>query len=874
MSSQLEVTNVMINNPFFGNKKICPDEDEKITQNNFYKYYNKIYLVLPLNSSEPYWFDQTINLDQYNTIINESVVIEKKISLGKVNVFFEWMKTVPKKTLKKCKIGSIDFDDIETEDVMVLPLFLLPFNQVNTFFEMYNEKDWFESFIINQKLAEYLKVSKGFYEIKNALEGSPISYWCKENNTKINVTNLFMNRNFRWNVFKSSNDSTRIKTIEELKKYNIKDDNYISMFFKTKGNFDDKFGKVNFKLHRLPKIKKFINQEQLNEFMSDLSAKNRFQLFYNLLVSPEYCHLILNNGEIWETMKHMVDRSKPLLRYCLFYSYLSLYLQENIKKSYLTKDDTCIIQLSNACHIPNFPYLQSDINSHPAIAAAHLISNKVIPSDNFYGIGHIQDKYLMSRDENTLNNLDEFRNRLNIFMTGNSSTNIFNEINWDKIHITGSVISACVPKKHPLLNLFRRSIPDEVFNKEDYLHHRYFCEYYGNSDIDVLITIKHPILFYERVLEFKKDIEKSCENNGNKINLNMDTIRKGYFKFNHKFIESKLIPYWKEKGEVLVFQEIMENITNQDYYKYFMPFYKEAREKFYNDFSEKLEMSLDKIKSKYSFFFSEIDEENIILNLYQKVGGKYHKVESENYDSATSTEESIEDEEFYEVIESTKYKIHHPLLNHPFEMFSVPYEDPWACINKFHMGPVRGYYDGRDVNLTISAIMSYHTNLSPDYRIMFGSKDPAEICNKYRMRGYGVILNKNELAQLITYSNQVPFWNNLYHVDKKNKKSIDNFLSIKKLTDNLFRPRGLNSDQYVDSSCYVPPIYDDIRTEYIVNKSQLLIDLDKFCKNNNPIVREIFFKHEYLTSVGKPKPLQRWMIDSAWDIFELKNMYQ
>lgn len=872
MSSQLEVSSDMVNNPFFGNKKRCPDEDEKIDQSNFYKYYKNIYLILPLESSEPYWFDQMVSLEQYNKMIDNCVVYEKKITLGKINVFFEWMRTISKDILKKCKIGSIDLEQVETEDVLILPLFLLPFNQVNTFFEMYNEKDWFENFIINQKLADYLKVSKNFYEIKHALDASPASYWCKENNCKINVSNMFMNRNFRWNIFKSSNDSNRIKTIEELKKYNIKDDNYISMFFKTKGNFDDKFGKVNFKLHRLPKIKNFINQSQLNDFMLEISPKNRFQLFYNLLASPEYCHLILNNAEIWDTMEPMIERSKPLLRYTLFYAYLSLYLQENIKKSFLTKEDKCIIQLSNACHIPNFPYLQSDINSHPAIAAAHLITNKIIPTDNFYGIGHIQDKYLMTRNENTLNNVDEFKNRLNIFMTGNSLQNVFSELNWENIHITGSVIGACVPKKHPLLNLFRHSIPEEVYNKEDYLHHRYFSEYYGNSDIDVLINIKHPILFYERVLKFKSDIEKSFVEN--KIKLNMDTIRKGYFKFNHKFIESKLIPYWKEKGEVLVFQEIMENITNQEYYKYFIPFYKEAREKFYKEFSEKLEIPLEDIRKKYPFFFDTIPNDDIVLNLYQKVGGKYHKVESENYESSTTTEESIEDESFYEVIESTKYKIHHPLLNHPFEMFSVPYEDPWACINKFHMGPVRGYYDGTDVNLTISAVMSFHTNLSPDYRIMFGSKDPAEICNKYRMRGYGVILNKNELAQLITYSNNVPFWNNMYHINKKNKNTINKFLSIKKLNDDLFRPRGINSDHYNESSCYVPPIYDDIKTEYIENKTQLLHDLNKYCKNTNPIVQELYLKHEYLTSVGKPKPLQRWMIDSGWDLFELDKMYQ
>jgi hypothetical protein len=300
------------------------------------------------------------------------------------------------------------------------------------------------------------------------------------------------------------------------------------MFFKTKGNFDDKFGKVNFSLHRLPRIKHFINQEQLNETMMEMSPKNRFQLFFNLLVSPDYCHLVINNGDLWDMMENVIDRCKPLVRYCLFYTYLSLYLQENIKKSFLRREDTCILALSNAMKIPNFPYLQSNINSHPAIAAAHLINSKVIPKENFYGIPSIRDKNTLRRDENSLNDTNTFKERLNIFITGNSGKNYLSKMDWNNIHITGSVMAACIPKRHPLLSLYRGNIPDGIMNPSDYIHHRYFCEYYGDSDVDVLINISNPIKLYERAQKFKNDLEEGIELfEGMKPNTTMDTIRRG-----------------------------------------------------------------------------------------------------------------------------------------------------------------------------------------------------------------------------------------------------------------------------------------------------------------------------------------------------------
>lgn len=862
------ISNNDVNNPFFGSDKTLIVDDEKIeiTQKNFYKYFKNIYFVSPLKNPHLSWFEPTITQDNLKDMLDNCLVIQKKITLGKIGIFYEWMKIVSTNVLKKCKIGSLEFEDNDKK--LILPIFLLTFDQIKSFMELYNEKDWFENFLINSKIAETFMISQNYFEFKHILDASPTTYWCKENNTNINVTNIFINRNFRWNIFKTSNNSSKFKTIQEMKNYNIKDDNYISMFFKTKGNFDDKFGKIPFKLHRLPKVKNIINTNQFNQIMTDISPKNRFQLFFNILTSPEYCHLVLNNGYIWDMMSDIVTKCRPLVRYVLFYSYLSLYLQENIKKSFLKKEDTCILKLSNACKIPTFPYLQNDINSHPAIAAAHIINESVIPKNNFYGIP------LINNSTNSLCNLETFKKRLNIFLTGNSDKNFLCKMNWDNIHITGSVMAACIPKHHQLINLFDK-VPEYIKNSDDYIYHRFFSEYYSNADIDVLINIADPVKLYKRAIQFKQDLEQGVlYTEGETIQTNMEFYRKGYFKFNQSFLENKLIPYWEEKGVKLIVGQIINKLTDPDMFKYFKPFYDESKKIFYKKFIEKNQISQEDQKNKYSFFFSEINSEDILLSLYQKIDGKYYKVEKENFNVSNMTTESITDESFNEVIESTKYKITHPLMNHTFELFGVPYDDPWSTINKFHMGQVRGYYDGDEVYLTISALMSYHTNLSPDYRIMYGSKDPAEICNKYRMRGYGVILNKNELAQIITYSENIPFWKNLYKINKKNQSSINDFLSHKKINDELFIPRFINADYYKNAKIYVNSDYNVKNLDYVDSYNKLHSNLIRNCKSQNIIINEIYLKHKFLKENGKPKPLKRWMIDSAWDLFEISKIYE
>ena len=62
-----------------------------------------------------------------------------------------------------------------------------------------------------------------------------------------------------------------------------------------------------------------------------------------------------------------------------------------------------------------------------------------------------------------------------------AENDLFNDVEWSnwKVAIGGSIMSACLPKQHKLVNMFSENCLDEKLI-------RYFNEYYAYSDIDVM----------------------------------------------------------------------------------------------------------------------------------------------------------------------------------------------------------------------------------------------------------------------------------------------------------------------------------------------------------------------------------------------------
>ncbi len=215
-----------------------------------------------------------------------------------------------------------------------------------------------------------------------------------------------------------------------------------------------------------------------------------------------------------------------------------------------------------------------------------------------------------------------------------------------------------------------------------------------------------------------------------------------------------------------------------------------------------------------------------------------------------------------------KYKIMSQYLNHCIELFPIKHNDFMTAIVRFHLPCVRGYYDGTNVYLTPSCICAHMTYMNMDYKYVSGSKDPIDIINKYRLRGFGIWLNENEKRTIVQYNKNTSFWKTLYGIDKSTTDmaaSVCIFSSID-LNNRFFRPRLYNIDYYLNTAQV------DLNNRYKNNTlpintndiHQLLVH----CKNIPGID---YGKFIVINSSGTINPVKTWVIETTWELYELNN---
>ena len=168
-----------------------------------------------------------------------------------------------------------------------------------------------------------------------------------------------------------------------------------------------------------------------------------------------------------------------MFQYLFGYAWLRFYMEESIKKSFIKTDDEFIFDIETAALLPVFQMDKGDPHKNPYVPI--LVSNHSLnPKLN---VNSVNIDYDSKSTSHKICNLEQFRTRFNIFCTNKSDKNLFNNINFskNKMAITGSIMTACLQYRHPLLNLFNNQ------SKIDYLYQRFFNEYYAESDIDIMI---------------------------------------------------------------------------------------------------------------------------------------------------------------------------------------------------------------------------------------------------------------------------------------------------------------------------------------------------------------------------------------------------
>jgi hypothetical protein len=291
----------------------------------------------------------------------------------------------------------------------------------------------------------------------------------------------------------------------------------------------------------------------------------------------------------------------------------------------------------------------------------------------------------------------------------------------------------------------------------------------------------------------------------------------------------------------------MNSLTTPETLKLFETFAKNEIEKY------KLELI-----SKYSS--DKIEEINKKYPDYFNYDNIKYQIRLMKIDNQTDTNIDIK--------VNHKYKIDSPHLNHSLELFMVKYNDFFATVHTFHLPCVRSFYDGENVYLTPSCVTAHLTYMNLDYKYFAGSRDPIDIINKYRMRGFGTWLNNDEKKIYHTYTKIHPFWDSLYNLSSSSKK---NSMGSLNLNHKVFQPRLYNIESYYDA-CPV-----DLDNGYTIKELYTYLTTDDLLKEISYRFNTMnYIEHNFLNSLqtinkfGYINPVQKWTIEAVYNIINSK----
>jgi hypothetical protein len=158
-------------------------------------------------------------------------------------------------------------------------------------------------------------------------------------------------------------------------------------------------------------------------------------------------------------------------------------------------------------------------------------------------------------------------------------------------------------------------------------------------------------------------------------------------------------------------------------------------------------------------------------------------------------------------------------------------------------------------------------SINIDYKYFAGTNDPIDIINKYRMRGFGTWLNKEEIKLYHTYTKSKPFWEALYNIYGNN-----NVMGQLNLNHKVFQPRLYNIDKFID----VCPV--DLDTGYSIKKLNTYTTLDDLGQEMTfRFKTQNYNEHSFINDLktinenGSINPVQKWTIEAMYNIIELKN---
>ncbi len=880
---------IMLENPFLNNKTPINYRDDntgemvELEQDNIARYFSHVYILVKKNNeSIPVdFYSWQVDQETFDKVASNLLIHKTSIKVLKNKHHFDSIVLMSDAQLTKYNIFNYSLGNKN----VVLPILNISYQNLIKYLEQYESTDTLENIYKTRVLNKYFGVNDNNYKANEHLcsmmsNMEDSAYWTQYYNCLVNFSSKFKERNF---IFQSNRIENKVvaslvKEMFEKKKSKEPDENYIEELEESKKDefvdISSIIQKKGYKLYRMGAKSEF-SRDDIVQLFETLNEKQKFILFSELAVSKKHAHLVLNNERILNMMNPVIKTHAPLFRYLFSYTWLKFYFEECIKKSFVQTSDDFIFDINTASKLPVFPFNHKKPKENPYMPI--LVADcELKPDENVCGIpDYVTNEKTLANAG--ICNLDEFKIRMNIFCTGNPNFNIFEGFDFakHKVGITGSIITACVQKSHPLMSRFIGcDTQTERFNN-------YFNEYYAKSDIDVMFIAKDNFTFIDNVHQFHNQIVLNvCKFNApyadpDHIKLKLNKI--GYIFVSEDFINEKI--HFDDKTITNKVKYVMDNINEEFVRAQFRPYWEQLKYDKTNELTKDFAPDeVANLKARYPEIFMN---DGVDFRIY--INRK--KFTKSNTNDLVDTEEEDESDAIVpdkankdiDLVFTYKFKIESPHLNHCFELFPVRYDDFFSIVARFHLPCVRGYYNGSNVYLTPSCISAHMTYMNIDYKYVCGTKDPLEIINKNRVRGFGTWLNSNERKLFTQYSRTVPFWNNLYSIDSK-MSDVDagkQMFGTLSLNHKMFRPRLYNMEEYVDS------VYVDTTNRYndsslpatLSELSSKPVDDKNYPKNlyqdrfGSTVVNQIDYNSlQSIDANGYVVPLKKWVIPMTWEL--------
>lgn len=918
--------NTVITNPFF--VSLLGGSSLSVPKKEFYTTYSYCYALLLKK-------DVTVDTNVVKDIYKKELSVRE---LKKLCKFFTLVKTDIKllhNNRFKRVTNLIDRNVLETlfnsseqntvhifqENEFVVPLFNLPETYARNYLSLYTVPQTIDDLssimsCVNLYNHDYtVPVDRSIDHFIKNLDSNP--FWSLAKNCKFDLFKFFNERTFSYNGIRldkiKSDTLIGAKDINQLiheleknegkkKKVKVhKVDNVEG--YRLPGNEvgvnniddaknDEKLGRINKSEYQIlykylksqPNRTFYVNQPNLNVTKTDIanvfdritSEKYRYELFNNLLVSKEYCHLVVNNKRVLERNTDLFKKYRAFYSYAFSYAWITFYLEESILGTKSGKYHRHVFDLETAYALPTFPFTKTNLRSSPYLSL--LLPDDVIdPQTNMVGLHTPFDhaKYHGVTDP------EEAKRRFNIFSTGDPNKSLFDleGIDTSILSVSGSVMTACLKKLSPLFEKCTSSDTDYVVRWKTYFEH-----FYGKSDIDLMCSCDSISKLIMYGTKFIDHVCKVFDMNRTDIEIKPDkktgfVINKHFFKECVDDVNSVMNTEYSSEDLINMFEKV-DNNDNSGHSDYSEEFENLLQDYFYTDYTaqkskrninwrksrKESNVKFDKELEQIFTDFTNFNDVKIKMSSYDisETMINPNKRDSEIYffvNDFRDDDDKVDPEENYLVFkysESLKFKIDSEKMERPVEMFQVRETDPFNTVARFHLPCVRAYYQNGKFYMLTSFITAMQTNINIDYKYFAGSRDPANICNKNYSRDQGLILNSSEKKGIITYDKMVDEFNGMYKI-----KDSSEIFGPKEITHKCFCPGsyklGLKEDCYFDTNIRYSKTNSDVlesyskESGYNPNSDDCMIDM---------------FKLRSITKTGNIAPYKNWVSNAFYDYMQ------